>query len=382
MYSMTRTKQVEMGKHGRTEALLVAPGAGTLAEVLEKHRGERHIVAIQDYPDPDAIASGFVHKLISARFDIGVDIVYSGQISHQQNIALVKLLGNPLLAGSPNLDLSVYQGSVFVDGQGSNSSLTSRLAAGGIPPIAVVDHHAHQENLPPAEYVDIEHVGATATLYTEYIQAGLLELDRSRREHVAAATALMHGIMTDTHQFINAGERDFSAAAFLSHFFDAASLTEIMRQARSRKTMDIIQLAIQNRVLRESYSIAGIGYVRAADRDAIPQAADFLLTEENVHTAVVYGIVVAEREGQRSESLIGSLRTTKLSLDPDQFIKEVFGRAECGQFFGGGRNEAGGFEIPIGFLVGGQGEEYERLKWQVYDLQIKQRLFAKIGIKE
>lgn len=373
-----------MGKNGRTDALLVAPGAPalTLADVLEKHRGERHVIAVQDYPDPDAIASAYVHKLISARFEIAVDILYSGQISHQQNIALVKLLGNPLTAASANPDLSLYQGSIFVDGQGTNSTLTSRLVAAGIPVIAVVDHHARQEQLPQAEFVDIQHVGATATLYAEYVQAGLLELDRSRREHVAAATALMHGIMTDTHQFINAGERDLGAATFLGHYFDAASLTEIMRQARSRKTMDIIQLAIQNRVLRESYSIAGIGYVRAADRDAIPQAADFLLTEENVHTAVVYGIVVTEREGQRNESLIGSLRTTKLSLDPDLFIKEVFGRADCGQFFGGGRNEAGGFEIPIGFLVGGQGEDYERLKWQVYDMQIKQRLFAKIGIKE
>ena len=41
----------------------------------------------------------------------------------------------------------------------------------------------------------------------------------------------------------------------------------------------------------ESFSIAGVGYLRAEDRDGIPQAADFLVTEENIHTAVVYGIV-------------------------------------------------------------------------------------------
>ena len=48
-------------------------------------------------------------------------------------------------------------------------------------------------------------------------------------------------------------------------------------------------------------------------------------------------------------------------------------------FFGGGKAEAGGFEIPVGFLTGGS-DEYQDLKWQVYDTQIKQRLFAKIGI--
>ena len=36
--------------------------------------------------------------------------------------------------------------------------------------------------------------------------------------------------------------------------------------------------------------MAGIGYLRWTDRDAIPQAAEFILNEENVHTAVVFGI--------------------------------------------------------------------------------------------
>ena len=42
---------------------------------------------------------------------------------------------------------------------------------------------------------------------------------------------------------------------------------------------------------------------------------------------------------------------------------------------------AGGFEIPIGFLSGDYTEEFRDLKWQVYDQQIKQKIFAKIGIE-
>ncbi len=359
-----------------------AETASALEQVLEKHRGERHIAVLQDYPDPDAISSAFVHKLISADHDINVDIVYGGRVSHQQNIALVKLLGITLLPASELSNLSVYQGSIFVDGQGTNSALTPRLMEAGVPPIAIVDHHTQQEQMPAAEFVDIRHVGATATIYAGYLQTGILKMDRSHRDHVVAATALMHGIMTDTNHFVNATEEDFGAAAFLSGYFNAASLMGILSQPRTRKTMDTIQLALQNRILRENYSIAGIGYVRAAERDAIPQAADFLLTEENVHTAVVYGIVIAEQEGQRVESLVGSLRTNKMTLAPDAFIKEVFGRSEAGQFYGGGRTEAGAFEIPIRFLTGGPNEEFERLKWQVFDLQVKQKLFAKIGVKD
>lgn len=350
-----------------------------LAQALERHRGERHIAVIQDYPDPDALSSAFTHRLISARFEITVDIVYAGKISHAQNIALVKLLGIPLVAYSESLDLSAYDGSVFIDCQGANSALTTKLAAAGVHSIAVVDHHERQEQLPEAEFIDIRRTGATATIYTEYIRAGLLELDRNRREHVVAATALMHGLMTDTHQFIRASEEDYTAATFLARFYDAGALLDIMTQSRSKQVMDIIQRALQNRILRESYSIAGIGYVRAEDRDAIPQAADFVLTEENIHTAIVYGIVVSDHDGQRCENLVGSLRTTKLTVDPDTFIKEALGRNDAGQFYGGGKAEAGGFDIPVGFLTGGQ-EEFQSLKWQVFDTQIKQHLFAKIGI--
>ena len=64
-----------------------------LAQILMPHRDEKRPVVLHDYPDPDAIASAYTHKVISAQFGIEVDIFYSGEISHQQNIALVKLLG-------------------------------------------------------------------------------------------------------------------------------------------------------------------------------------------------------------------------------------------------------------------------------------------------
>ena len=32
-----------------------------LDQVLEPHRGERHLIVLHSYPDPDAIASGYAH---------------------------------------------------------------------------------------------------------------------------------------------------------------------------------------------------------------------------------------------------------------------------------------------------------------------------------
>ena len=87
--------------------------------------------------------------------------------------------------------------------------------------------------------------------------------------------------------------------------------------------MDIIHRALASRTIVANFSIAGVGYLRGENRDAIPQTADFLASEENVHTAIVYGIVSDDNGG---EKMIGSLRTSKLVLDPDQFIKDVFGK--------------------------------------------------------
>jgi nanoRNase/pAp phosphatase (c-di-AMP/oligoRNAs hydrolase) len=349
-----------------------------MIEVLEAHRNEKHVIVLQNYPDPDAIASSFAHRLISKRYDIDTDVIYSGKISHQENIAMVRLLGIELLHFDQKIDLGKYQGAVFVDNQGTAcEEIVTALESASVPPLIIVDHHEAQERLNPL-FKDIRRaVGATSTIFTEYLEHGQPPLDKSQKEHVQVATALFHGILTDTSGFIRAGAQDFLALRFLSDFRDAELLEQVMSQARSKQTMEVIRTALGERTIAENYSIAGVGFIRADDRDAIPQAADFLLTEENVHTAIVYGIVSSDTSEER---VIGSMRTSKLTLDPDQFIKEVFGKNSGGFFFGGGRPSAGGFEIPVGFLSGGDVEEYQEIKWQVFDQQIKQKILNKIGV--
>ena len=349
-----------------------------IAGFLETHSGERHIIVMQDFPDPDAISSAFAHQQISTQFNIQSDIVYDGKISHQENIALVRLLRIELLHISTLSDLKQYDGSVFVDNQGTTAEgVVQALEADGVPALVIVDHHERQNRLKP-KFCDIRHTGATATIYTEYIKQGLIEMQQARNEHKMLATALTHGIMTDTNGLLQAEAEDFQAVAYLSQYRDADLLGQVMSQFRSKQVMDIIRRSLGDRVTAESFSIAGIGYLRADDRDAIPQAAEFLLTEENIHTAIVYGIV--KSDGQ-SETLIGSLRTSKITLDPDAFLKDALGLDGDGNYFGGGKTLAGGFEIPVGFLSNEATEVYEDLKWQVYDMQVKQKFFAKIGIK-
>lgn len=354
------------------------PAAGAkLAEFLKSRKSEHHVIVLQEFPDPDAIAAGFAHQCISHHFDIETDMIYSGRISHQQNLALVRLLGIEMRRFDSSVDLSGYDGAVFVDNQGTSAgAIADALEEKSVPPLVMVDHHESQDRLSP-EFKDVRrNIGATATIYTQYLQDGIIALDKTNKIHTMMATALTHGIMTDTRGFIRAQPEDFHAAAFLSGYRDSELLDQIMNQDRSKQTMKVIHRALGSRETVESFSVAGIGYLRAEDRDAIPQAADFLITEENVHTAIVYGIVTGE---DWEEAVIGSLRTNRITIDPDQFIKDVFGKDAKGQYFGGGKVSAGGFHIPIGFLSGGGDQEFREQKWEVFDDQIKQKIFAKIG---
>ncbi|WP_088243008.1 DHH family phosphoesterase [Calothrix rhizosoleniae] len=359
--------------------------AEELRELLSKYSHERQLIILQDFPDPDALSSAWTYQLIAQQYDIKAEIIYAGTLSHQENIALVRLTSLPAqrwtLQTLKSKDLSLYQGLVLIDNQGTTSQLMPVLQQAKIPLRVVIDHHNLQEDL-NYEFVDIRpSIRATATILTQYLQTGLLPLDSSSSQHVKCATALMHGLHSDTNRLMQAKEEDFMAAAYLSRFYDAQILKAILQANRSKRVMDVIERSLKNRIVQNNFSIAGVGYLRYDDRDAIPQAADFLVTEENVHTAVVYGIV--HDEDDELEVVIGSLRTTKLTLDPDEFIKEAFGQDSSGRFFGGGRSSAGGFEIPMGFLSGSnENSSYAKMKWEVFDSQIKQKLLKLVNPKD
>jgi len=366
----------------RSVVSLPSQKAEALRQTLERHRHEHQVVILQDFPDPDALSCAWAYQLIAEQYEIECDIVYAGTLSHQENIALVKLTGLPAqrwpVQTTKSKDLSIYQGCVLIDNQGTTSQLMPLLQEAGIPITVIIDHHSLQGNL-KAEFSDLRpNVRATSTIFAQYLQAGLLTLDSSINQHVKCATALMHGLRSDTNRLMQAQEEDFLAAGYLSRFYDSQLLKAVLQANRSKRVMDVIERSLKNRIVQNNFSIAGVGYLRYDDRDAIPQAADFLVTEENVHTAVVYGIV--HDEDEELEVVIGSLRTTKLTLDPDEFIKEAFGQDSQGRFFGGGRTGAGGFEIPMGFLSGtNENSAYAKLKWEVFDAQIKQKLLRLVN---
>jgi nanoRNase/pAp phosphatase (c-di-AMP/oligoRNAs hydrolase) len=254
-----------------------------LRQTLERHQGDRQLVILQDFPDPDALSSAWVYKLIAEQFDIQCDIVYAGTLSHQENIALVKLTGLPVQRWtcptnrSKERDFSIYQGCALIDNQGTTSQLMELVKQAEIPTTVVIDHHSLQEGL-QAEFVDIRlNTRATATIITQYLQAGLLTLDSSVSDHVKCATALMHGLRSDTNRLMQAQEEDFLAAAYLSRFYDSQLLNTVLQSSRSKQVMDVIERALKNRSVFNNVTIAGVGYLRYDDRESPRQQTFSLL---------------------------------------------------------------------------------------------------------
>ena len=155
--------------------------AASLRHLLITHADSRQLVLLQDFPDPDALSAAWAYQLIAAAYDVDCDIFYSGTLSHQENIALVKLTNLPAKRWSNQKppDLSQYAGYVLIDTQGTTSQLLERVNTAGLPLLVVIDHHRLQGKS-NAEFSDIRpDTRATATILTQYLQAGLLDLDRS-----------------------------------------------------------------------------------------------------------------------------------------------------------------------------------------------------------
>ena len=340
----------------------------TIYDALEFARGKRLLVCIKGYPDPDNIGSALALQWLARQYDVQSTIVHFEEISHHENRALVKKLDLEMERFSPEFDLTGYDYFAVNDAQ--NIELPIKL-----PPacelLAFVDHHRALGTI-KGRFVDIrEDSGSTSAIYSEYLEEASLKFSGDNIEETKIATALMHGIRSDTDNFINATPIDFRASEFLSRFLDKDLLALISRQSIPAKTMDLTQVALQRKDIRGNFMFAGVGFVRDEDRDGIGQCADYLLNREGIDTVVVYGVV-------GNEMIDGSLRTKSHILDPDKWIKDVFGQDKGGLYYGGGRKDKGGFQIPLGVFAKCSDKE---LLWILIKKTIDELFYDKIGVE-
>ena len=337
-----------------------------LETVLRRYEGKALAIFIKGYPDPDSIGSALAQRHICQHFAVDADIIHFEDLSHHENKALVKQLDIDMVQWKTDTDLSRYAGFCLVDTQ--SPELPVSLPE-GTSLVSMVDHHRRLGPI-SGQFVDIrEDAGSTCAIYCEYFADGSTTLEAGSQESAKLATALMHGIRADTDDFLGARPIDFKASAFLAPHVDRELLMTISQQSISSKSMDILHVALDRKIIKGTYMIAGVGYVREEDRDGIGEAADYLLRREGVDTALVYGIV-------GGCTVDGSMRTTSNTVDPDRWLKDMFGADKAGRYYGGGRRDKGGFQIPLGIF--GKCSD-KNLLWGTAQQVIEDLFFEKIG---
>ena len=343
--------------------------AYTLHRALMKARGKKLLICIKGYPDPDNIGTSLCLQWFARHYDIHTTIVHFEAISHHENKALVKKLDLDMIEYDNNIDVNEYDFYAVNDAQ--NPDLPIKL-----PPscrlLVFVDHHKPLGTV-EGDFIDIrESAGSTSGIYGEYLIDGPITFSGNSAEESRIATALMHGIRSDTDNFVNAQPIDYRASEFFAQFVDKDLLSLISKQSIPAKTMDLTQVALQRKDIRGTFMFSGVGFVRDEDRDGIGQCADYLLHREGIDTVVVYGVV-------GNQFIDGSLRTKSHTLDPDKWLKDVFGADEAGKYYGGGRKDKGGFQIPLGVFARCSDRE---LLWILIKKTIDELFYQKIGIEE
>ncbi len=299
---------------------LLAGWEGTLGIITHKN------------PDPDAISSALALAEIAKRANpktLTTRIFYEGNIGHQENRTFVNLLDIKM----EHLTTEAMQECNFLalvdcSGPGANNDIPPQTKIN-----IVIDHHKDGKHIATqSSFVDIRPgVGATASILTQYLQ----ELDVPVDKRVA--TALLYGIRTDTKEFKrNVTPQDLNYAGFLLPLTDADLLDKIMSPSMSQETLDVIGKAIHERKIQSGYLFANVGFVM--NRDALPQAADLLITLEGVNTALVYGIT--------DNAIVISARNRDIRLHIGNALSEAFG--EMGD--AGGHPNMAAAALPLHFF--------------------------------
>ncbi|CAB49177.1 DHH family phosphoesterase [Pyrococcus abyssi] len=300
-----------------------------------KERTDSLLIVMHDNPDPDSMASASALAVIAQSVGLRPQIVYGGDITHHQNRAMVNVLGmefKKVLRGS--YEIKRYDAIAIVDAQ-PNGNITI-LDDDDLKRVEIiVDHHQILQNLreklSPNCFVDIRtDVNATSSIMVEYLKA--LEIPITD----TLATALFYGMYIDTKKFSKLSRVDISAIEFLTGKVNYELLDKIEFPDISTETAEILARAILNRKMYKNVIISNVGFI--ANRDAIAEAADFLLRLEGITTVLVFGIV--------DDRIEISARTRDVRVNIGKVMKEAFG--EIGS--GGGHAQMGGARIPLGIF--------------------------------
>lgn len=246
-------------------------------------------VLLHPNPDPDALATGLGVSFLADQVETTAIMQYPGEIRRPENRAFITVLEVTCEGIDAVADLA-DDAVVLVD----HNEARGLEGAGSISPEAVIDHHPG--NGQGRAFTDVRpSYGACATIIAEYLEElGYVpgtangEDGEGRPLPAIVATGLLYGILADTNRLTRGcTSAEFDAAEYLYPGTDSDTLDRIAHPDVDVGVLEVKAVAISNREVDAPYAVSDVGEVPTAD--AIPVAAEELLTLEGVNAVVVLG---------------------------------------------------------------------------------------------
>ncbi len=285
--------------------------------------GGDHVLILMT-ADPDAMASAMAAKRLLWRKVSSIALAHTNVIRRPDNLAMIRLLGIDL-QHVDDIHIEDYSRFVLLDSQPSHHEFFEGLTFD-----VIIDHHP--DTAPAAGFKDIRpSYGATATLMTEYLRAARIKPSKK------LATALFHGIKTDTRNFERQTQiEDVVAFQYLFRYANIPLARHIEKADLQMNFLKYFRRAIDDRRLRKGKMFVHLGAVHNPDICVL--VAEFFMRIDTVQWSIVSGVC--------DKRLTVVFRNDGLRRNAGQVAHESFGAFGSA---GGHRTMARG-ELPLATL--------------------------------
>lgn len=274
-----------------------------IKHLLELCKNHPVLIQMHNFPDPDALASGFGLQRLLKECGIEAVLCYDGELDKR---ACKKMIESFQIHAVPLKELGEISYDTFL------ICVDTQKAAGNITPLcveirAVIDHHP---TFAPTsyDYQDLREVGSCSTMIADYF----------RRLHIipdhTTANVLNYGIKMDTLHFSRGvKDLDIEMFQFLNQYGNVEELKKLADSKMLFTDLKAYSSAIDS---FQAYGTMGIAEIEfPCSNDLIAMISDFFLGLDEIDMAVVYS--------RREDGIKFSVRSKKTEIDAGEWIKEA-----------------------------------------------------------
>lgn len=339
-----------------------------LFPLLHQHRLERHLIVLDEDPDPDLLASAAVYRQLAEGLSIRCEIFLPGKPGRLHQAALAGFLGLKVHWFQSGCQPARYDRLVVL---GRVLDHLDRLPWRCLQalPLFLEIRSGPNPGKSGAQYWLFSSGKRLAPLFSGLFEIGPLYWKAGPDRFVELANGLVHALLVSTNKLIDAEREDLLALNNLEELIDHNLLSRLERGIRTDQSSAVFWEALGSRKNHGWFSSAGLGYQPFGSQADLERAAFQLLQESGIHTAAAYGVL----RGWRSQDVLtGYVRTIHPRLDPAWLLLTAFSgdlhrvvicEHQPGLF---------SFRIPLGISTSRQPRDLQRLFLAYYQTAVQE----------